>query len=557
VWLAVAGVPAGLLLPWSWSGDQRPEAVTAAGIILLGPVLGLLRILLGRLDPAYWLVSTIAAAAGSAIAAVLALPAAARVDGASGIAPGGPVTVLAAAAGAIGWVLVWVAGQQPGTDHQAVALGVAVVAVLALVSVAGIQWYTEDRFVDHTVAPALADAGAALPAQLDRERWRQTIAATSVQTAGRYLVVGQPAGVRVLDATTGGERWSYRRSDVSTRAVAVNDGTAVAVYETGSGVLAVALDVATGTARWRHRHDSVAASRIWRVDRLVPAGEVVIAVPLGGAPGDLVALNAGSGTVRWTWRPERPGGACTVHDVAAGHGVVAVAARCPRDGVARDTVLGLSIVDGKPRWSWEPHYATGIARGDDPTVSVAGNAFLVGYGQLPRTAPDGTPVTVRAPRSSAVLEAATGSVRVNFEAPGRFVAVVGGIALYLGDIAVAVDVVNGLARWTKGISGLPGAQPLAVTGRDGVAYLLLRQPRTDATIPGDSGPLRVVAVDLGSGAVRQDRSYPLGDPGCVHGNDGQLRCDTRPAGIALGPGVAILYQQPARTAPTADLAAMG
>jgi hypothetical protein len=561
VWLGVVGVPLGLLLPWSWSAgswsaDQRPDAIAAAGIILLGPVLSLLRVLLGRLDPGYWRISTIAAAAGSAVAAGLAAPAVGRVGSFAGIAPGGPITVLAAAGGALGWVLIWIAGPDSAAAGQAMAMGLVAVAVLAVGAFAGTQWYTEDRFVDHTTAAPLPATAPAAPAQLDRERWRQTVAATSVHAAGRYLVVGEPAGVRVLDSLTGKQRWSYRRSDMRTKAVAVNGTTAVAVYESAGGVVAVGLDVATGSPRWRQRY-TTSAERIWRADRLVPAGRVVTVLPLGGASGDVIALDVDSGAVRWTWRPERPDGACTIHDVAATDSVLAFATRCPRDGVARDTVIALSTVDGRQRWSWEPSYPTGVARGDEPSVATANGNFLVGYGQFARAAVDGSPVTLRAPRSSASLDVVTGSVRASYEAPGRFVAVIGDIALYLGDTATAVNVTNGIARWNKSIAGLSDVTPQAVTGRDGKAYLLLREPRTDQAVSGDSGPLRLVAVDVSSGEVRLDRRYPLGDPRCARGNDGQPRCDIRPAGLVLGPGVAIVYQQPEQVAPAADLAALG
>jgi outer membrane protein assembly factor BamB len=577
VWLGVVGVPVALVLPWTWFADptdQRPDAATMAGLVLLGPVLSLLRLLLGRLDPGYWRISTVVAAAGSGTAAVLAVPAASQVDGFSGVAPGGPIAVLAASAGALGWVLVWIAGPDaprvldPRPDRRpgarALALGLTFVLLLATGAVATIQWYAEDRFVDHTTARALPPAGAAAPGGLDRERWRQITAAISVHAAGRYLVVGQPAGVRVLDATTGRERWFYHRSDVRTQAVGLtgNGRTAVAVFEAGGAVLAVGLDVATGHVKWRQRHD-ITSKRLWRVDRLVTAGDVVVAVPLGGVPGDVIALDSASGDVRWSWRPEREGSHCTIHDVAtAGSGgsaraTLALAMRCLRDGVVRDTITGLSTVDGEQRWGWEPQYGTGLARGDDPSVAATGVGFLVGYGQFARTTVDGSRVPLRAPRAGVLLDIATGAVRASHEAPGRLTAVLGDTALYLGaETAVAVDVTNGATRWTKPLGALAEGRPLAAAGLDGIGYLLLRGPRTDGAVAGDSGPLRLISVDLRSGDIRLDRTLPLGDPNCATGQDGQPRCDTRPAGLVIGPGVAIVYQQPEHAAPTTDLAAL-
>lgn len=558
VWIGLAGVPIGLLLPWSRFGDHRPDAATAAAMVLLGPVLGLLRVLLGRLDPGYWRISTVAGAAGSAVTAALAVPAAVRVDGFAGIGPGGPIAVLTATAGALGWVLVLFAGKRPpAVNPGPLTLALTAVLLLATAAFATTYWYVEDRFVDHTTARPLSPVEVATPAGLDRERWQLTMPATSVQAAGRYLVVGEPAGVRVLDATTGHERWFYHRLDLRTRAVGLTgDGrTAVVVYESGSGVLAVALDVATGGVRWRQRHDTT-ARRIWRVDRLVPAGDTVVTVPLGGAPGDVIALDLATGDARWSWRPERDDGACTVHDAAATGAVVALAMRCPRDGVVRDAVVALSTVDGKHRWTWEPQYGTGLARGDDPSVAATGGGFLVGYGQFPRTALDGSPVLLRAPRAGAVLDATSGAVRASYQAPGRFAAVLPNTALYLGDQAVAVDVTSGETRWTKPLSVLREGQPLAAAGLDGTGYLLLRGPGTDATVAGDSGPLRLVSIDLASGEVRLDRTFPLGDPNCATGGNGQRSCDTRPAGLVIGPGLVIVYQQPAHAAPTADLAAL-
>jgi hypothetical protein len=285
------------------------------------------------------------------------------------------------------------------------------------------------------------------------------------------------------------------------------------------------------------------------VDRIVGAGDVVVAGGGGVDPGDLVALDNRTGEIRWTWRPEAGGGRCLVLDLAGSANTLGIAARCPSRGVLRDTVIGLSTVDGQVRWTWDPKYPDGVVRGDEPSLLAAPGGFLVGYGQFGEKAP--------APRTGVVLDAASGTARASHPAPDRLAAVVGGTALYLGDQVRAVDLGTGGTLWTHSAGQLTGARPLAVAGQSGRGYLLLRMANPAGVVAGDAGLLRVVALDLDSGALDVDSAYSLSDPTCTTGGDGRRRCDVRPAGILAGPGVVVVYEQPVRTAPKAWLGGLG
>jgi len=133
---------------------------------------------------------------------------------------------------------------------------------------------------------------------------------------------------------------------------------------------------------------------------------VLVGAAPGAALGTVTAFDAATGTRRWTWTP--PGGCTGGGELAAAGDTLAVALHCP----GADTVLGLSTVDGKPHWDWQPDYPTGLAHGDDLTVRPVGDGFLVGYGryQLP----------ARIPRTAVVLDAATGRrLATVAEATGR------------------------------------------------------------------------------------------------------------------------------------------
>jgi outer membrane protein assembly factor BamB len=536
----VIAVPIGLLLPWAWFSEagSRPDGLVIGGVFLVGPLLSLLAMMLRRFDPAHRRPAEVAGGVGAAIALALAAATAATVDALHGIAPGGPVTVLAAACGALGWALLAAGGPSRGGDTapRPVALAAGFVVLVAAVGVAAGHWYADDRFVHRSFAsgPPKGSAGA----------WRLAADMRTAALAGRLLVVGQPSGVLVTDALTGRKRWSYRRSDLPAQAVALTgDGRSVVVlYAAAGGVLVVALDMSTGRTRWLKRHPTT-VDTIWRVDRMVLAGDLVIAGGTGVDPGDIVALDVRTGDVRWTWRPEPAGGRCAILDLAGAGTTVGVAARCPRGGVLRDAAIGLSTVDGTVRWNWEPTYPAGVVRGDEPAIAAAGDGFLVRYGQFPAA-------NVKAPRTAVVLDATTGSTRASHPAPERIASVVGNTVLYLASDARAVDLSTGATRWTRRVGQATGGGPVAISAASGTdVYVLMRAANPDGVTAGDAGDLRLLALDAGSGDLLSDHAYSLTEATCTTGGDGQRRCDRRQAGLLVTAGTVVLYEQPVRTAP--------
>jgi outer membrane protein assembly factor BamB len=548
--LAVAGaltLLAALVVPWRAVGGGRPDPATTVALVLLGPLLTGLRLALWS-RPTGRPVLLVNALAGL-LAAGLAAVSAARVDPADGIGPGGPLAMLGGAALALGWLLVALAGAgplRPGPAPVAAALALLLGALAA--GVPAVRWYTADRGVDRATAAPLPDVDIAPPLSLDRERWRAETPSTGWFTvAGRYVVVGQPDGVRVLDALTGAGRWHYRRDGAvaAELAVSADRRTTLVLFRRDAGRLGVALDTATGQVRWRRAYPGLGPAR------LLASGDVLLAVPAGGAP-TITALDVGTGALRWTWRAaDQPG--CAVSAVAAGGGTVAVAQRCGE----RDAVQGLSTVDGKARWTWRPEYGPGLTHGDELTLRATGAGFLVGYGQFPRLAGDGTPALLRAPRAGIVLSAATGAATARHESSGTFTAVVGGTALYLGSRATAVDLATGRARWSRPAPELDGWTPVTAVGTGDRGYLLLRGPAPEGVGATAGGPTRLLVLDLRTGEVRADRPYALWGSGCLAGGDGRPRCDELLTAAGVGPGVLVVLQASARDAPATRLAALG
>jgi outer membrane protein assembly factor BamB len=146
--------------------------------------------------------------------------------------------------------------------------------------------------------PALGDDEAlhAIDAATGRERWHQTIASGLLSAAavagGTVYAVGgtiQGGALFAWDATTGDPLWRFPLDGPVAYTVDVADGTAYVA----AGKAIVAVDAAHGTARWS-----------------TDVGEWVAATAAGEGrvygttlDGTLLALNAATGDVQWTFRP--------------------------------------------------------------------------------------------------------------------------------------------------------------------------------------------------------------------------------------------------------------
>jgi hypothetical protein len=282
------GVVAALFVPWSWAGLPKdpPSTTTWVVILALGPVTSAGAALSAMRRPAAGKSPT----AGRSIGAPLtAAGAALLADGIAtvvllditpdeGIRAGGPVTVLACAAAAAGWLLLIPLRRTPLLlpDRRtpqplparyarlrrapgSIAAASAVLLLVGLGAVPAIGWYTEGRFVRHTTSTALPAVPGAPPSQLGRHRWQAPAEPFRLivepVAAGRHVIVPEGRGVRALDAVTGRPLWSYERDDVTRdddlAGVVVTTGGLMTVlsYHFFTGAMVVALDTATGRER--------------------------------------------------------------------------------------------------------------------------------------------------------------------------------------------------------------------------------------------------------------------------------------------------------------------
>jgi outer membrane protein assembly factor BamB len=495
-----------------------------------------------------------------------------------GIGPGGPAAVVAAVALTAGWVVIAIAAWRPvATPARRVAVAAvgAALAVLAMVAGAGVpvlRWYAESRFVDSRTVPASTGGTAAAAADFGRQRWRSTVEAPLWSGVSRHhLVLRYGDGVRALDPATGRPRWHYLRRDLSTGAAAVSaDGsTVVVVFGTlfSRRLLAVGLDEATGAPRWRRWHRLPERPWLGRLGIVVAAGDVVAVagtdIFMSASP---VAFDTRTGALRWGSVELVSDRRCFTHDLAAVGQVVAVAMRCHDDARKRaDTrVIGLSTVDGRPVWTWRQEYdQANVVDGPTHLFGSAGT-FVASY----TTAVPGT----RGDRWTEVSIAAdTGTELAHTPGRAGYPVPAGDAALYLGpgDLATAVRLTTAAPVWERHLPPLSAGTTVSATARDGVGVAVLRAGPPPAWDGDPAGaPLRLIAVDLATGALRTDR--PLAVPAVTcdrlakparHSVALQLSrglpCADDNVVVHLVGGVAVVVARARHGSPTADVVALG
>jgi outer membrane protein assembly factor BamB len=470
--LGMAATVVGLALPWTIAGARHPDLVTIAGIAFLAPLLSALCVAYLRTEPhRSRLIATVAAVAGGG-AAVIAAALARLVEPSAGIGLGGPLTVAGAAATAAGWVALAITGAGPlpaRAWRPWLAVGAAA-AVLVVAAGFAVDWAREGRFVEATTA-GKAPAVMAQP-------W--PLPFTGVQLVGVHgdlAVLRAADGIRAVWLSSGTTAWQYLRSDLSSQAAGLVDDAVVVAFGTEDGVLVTALEAATGAERFSQRYRSAKMATVHA------AGRTAVLAGAGTAAGDVLGIDARSGTQRWRWTPARNGGACDITDLAATAESVAVAVRCRAQGVD-DVAVGLAATTGAERWSWHA-----IQRGTaELKLVAAGTGFVA--------------LTGAAPQRAVYMDGSTGTVGAHHDAAGTLPVAAGTTLLYAEPSATrahltAVDVRTGAVQWDTGLPGVGGYQPLAGTAADGRAYFLWR---------GSTGAMRLLTTATADGATTEERA---------------------------------------------------
>ncbi|MGI5180796.1 PQQ-binding-like beta-propeller repeat protein [Dactylosporangium sp. CA-152071] len=471
--LGTIAVIAGLVLPWTIAGSRHPDLVTVAGIVFLGPLISGLCVAYTRAEPRrFRLTAAVAAVAGLA-ATLVAVGLARLVEPSAGVGLGGPVTVAGAAAAALGWVLLTASG--PGALPSATRPWLAIVAagvVLVIVAGFGVDYAREGRFVDSTTA------GDPPPAGGDQTWPLPYVGVQLVGVHDQLAIVRAEDGVRAVWLSSGAVAWRYLRSDLPTQTAGLVDGTVVVVFGTDDGVLVAALDAGSGQVRFSGRYTS------GKMASVHGAGKTVVLAGAGIGAGDLLAIDATTGTLLWRWTPARNGGPCDVTDLATTAETVAVALRCRAQGVD-DVAVGLTATTGAERWSWH----TVQRSATELRVHSTGDGFVT--------------ITGTSPRRAVFMDAVTGTVGTRHDPAGALaVATPSGLLLYAepsGERAhlTAVDPHTGTVKWDVGLPGLGSHQPLTATTTADKAYVVWRAP---------DGRLRLIGARTTDGSATEDRT---------------------------------------------------
>ena len=471
----ILGMAAGLALPWARTGTAHPDGGTLAGLALLGPVLSLARLLHRRYDA---VAPTAAAAIAALASAGLAGIVAQEVDPTIGVGLGGPFAIAGALTITAGWLFLIV--NRPAAVSWPVIVAAVVTALVIALDGTGIYWFVEGRFVDASTAAAPAAPPGA--PTLTSQRWQRTVPATAlVGVTHHQAVVRGDQGVAAFATATGTPTWHYRRTDAVALAAGIVADDVVTVFSSTEGLLVTAHDAATGRQRFAQRY----AGKTWHPGSVesTPDGRLAVLTGSGTDPGDVVAIDARTGHLAWTWTPAQN---CDINGAATSATQLALALRCRADGV-KDEIVALSTADGKQAWTWPVDYA-GVTRGDEPTIAAG---FLVRYGT--------------APRHSILLDDTGAGVK--HAGPGGLATVTATLAVYYsadfnGGHLTAITTADGKQAWQTPVSWLLGWQLVGGASTPGAVYVLLTTLQPEAA----TGPLRLLRIDPGSGTVTGDGS---------------------------------------------------
>lgn len=606
-WLLVAVcavvLVVGLWLPWfwDWSGSGTGSFFSQSEwwaflIIVLGPGWSLVTVVLAVRDRDEWESATPVRPARVWLSFAAAFVACLIVgrslltvnefnfDGSDfRIGVGGPIATFAAAGLAIAWFTLAVAATV-GRGKAAVwrvlcwagvlpwLASVLVVGLLAAGATVAVPRLAAGWYVDHTTAEPLPSMPVSAPARLDRTKWRVRAHRLFTSTvAGRYLVLGEPRGVRVLDATTGEERWHYWHTLMAAERVVVSaDGKAVFLllydggWATGATHMAVGLDVATGRVRWQwdspqvvshERRDS--RGRDFSTTTQTAAGDVVVLAEVCEINcGYLTAYDVRTGRLRWRWEAgawerENELEHCVLSQATGDRRQVLVVERCETDPVGgppvpmfRVRVSALSADSGAVKWSWQQPTPSrrAVPYGMPPRLAVTGDHVMVSHDDMPPEE-DGF-----RPRRVVRLSAEDGTKSWDQPEP-RGVAyllppvVVDGVAIYPGPtVSIGVNATTGVPRWRHETPQLSGGwdDPEVTAIHGDRVYLLLAN--------GDSrnpGVVRVASI-TNNGTINVSPDIPLN-----HAPDSRSEpprdCVDCPhfasQRLGLGPGILITTQE--------------
>ena len=188
------------------------------------------------------------------------------------------------------------------------------------------------------------------------------------------VAFGPPYGVLSLDASTGTERWFFPTSG-SVAASPALFGSSLVIAPSKDGNV-YALNASTGQEVW---HASVAAG----VSSPAIFGDtVVVGGGAFGSGGQVVALDARSGTQRWAFTANGP----IQGSVAFADGKVIVASNTDHG-----TIYALNATSGTLLWSFEPspsEYILGSpVVADGYVFAPSDNGHVYALGQAPATTP--------------------------------------------------------------------------------------------------------------------------------------------------------------------------
>ncbi|HEY3867877.1 MAG TPA: PQQ-binding-like beta-propeller repeat protein [Actinocrinis sp.] len=344
------------------------------------------------------------------------------------VRPFGWLAVFSAAGLVAGWLLLALAPpwRTAGTQWWRAGLGaslrrrpvvvvgcVAVALVVVAAALTGVR--AAAVMVQNTTASALPALAASAPRDPGRVLWHVQLGEDERVRAvsGRYVLVDQLDGVRVLDSATGRVLWYYvRRYDeygLDDSVFSPDGRTVYAIFHARGGTdfaaptqeaasyTVVALDTATGAVRWQWTTRDTVSSDDWD-DQPVPSpwqqgsswlavGDELVHVSQSTESDFATGWAAAAGWVARTgapaWSVLLPGSSlggpqCSIYPfegnaAAIAAGVLAVVEFCGPGDQTVARLLGLSLSTGRQIWS------ASLAADSNPVVgAVAGVGFLVG-----------------------------------------------------------------------------------------------------------------------------------------------------------------------------------